>query len=176
MEGVEPHGPVVIFDDDGYYMGGVLAERLRALGREVVLVTPADNPSPWTVNTLEYGPIQRRLRELEVHLLTNHSVAALEGGAAVVEDIWTGRRREIACASLVTVTARLPEDALFQALETRRSEWAGAGVLSIDVIGDAQAPGAIVHAVYAGHRYARELGEPRADVPFRRRVATIGQA
>ena len=55
----------------------------------------------------------------------------------------------------------------------RREDWADAGVLSVDVIGDAEAPGAIVHAVYAGHRYARELGEPRADVPFRRRVAAI---
>ncbi|GIT53922.1 MAG: hypothetical protein Ct9H300mP16_10820 [Pseudomonadota bacterium] len=36
LDGVEPEGPVVVFDDDHYYMGGVIAERVRALGREVV--------------------------------------------------------------------------------------------------------------------------------------------
>jgi dimethylamine/trimethylamine dehydrogenase len=39
--------------------------------------------------------------------------------------------------------------------------------------GDAHAPGLIAHAVYAGHRYARELDEaPTGDVPFRRHLHT----
>jgi dimethylamine/trimethylamine dehydrogenase len=40
-------------------------------------------------------------------------------------------------------------------------------------IGDAEAPGLIAHAVYAGHRYARELEEPAAgDVAFMRHFHT----
>ena len=38
-------GPVLIFDDDHYYMGGVLAEKLRAAGHEVIYVTPAADVS-----------------------------------------------------------------------------------------------------------------------------------
>ena len=53
MEGKLPTGPVVVFDDDHYYMGGVLAERLRRAGLEVTLVTPAELASIWTANTLE---------------------------------------------------------------------------------------------------------------------------
>ena len=44
-------------------------------------------------------------------------------------------------------------------------------------IGDCLAPGTIAAAVYAGHRYARELGEPEAEgVPFRRELPRIAEA
>ena len=52
-----------------------------------------------------------------------------------------------------------------------------AGIRSVTRIGDALAPGAIVHAVYSGHRYARELdarpGEAR--VPARRAAAAAAR-
>jgi len=35
-------------------------------------------------------------------------------------------------------------------------------------IGDALAPGAIVHAVYSGHRYAEELDADAASLRYRR--------
>ena len=67
------------------------------------------------------------------------------------------------------VTARLPDDALYQALQQREAEWEAAGIRTVSCIGDALAPGLIAHAVYAGHRYAQELDAPKADgVPFRR--------
>ena len=47
-----------------------------------------------------------------------------------------------------------------------------AGVEAVTPIGDCHAPGLIVHAVYAGHRYARELDEPaKGEVCFRRRAS-----
>jgi dimethylamine/trimethylamine dehydrogenase len=74
---------------------------------------------------------------------------------------------------------RLPNDALYHDLLAREGEWTAAGIGSVQCIGDALAPGLIVHAVYAGHRYAREFeavaGENGDDdgVPFRRvRIAT----
>ena len=53
MAGELPQGHVVLFDDDHYYMGGVIAERLVAAGCSVTLVTPAAYVSDWTRNTLE---------------------------------------------------------------------------------------------------------------------------
>ena len=38
-----------------------------------------------------------------------------------------------------------------------RATGSAAGIASVDCIGDALAPGAIVHAVHSAHRYAREL-------------------
>ena len=74
----------------------------------------------------------------------------------------------------MTITSRLPNDGLLQELRARAAEWGDAGVLSVRAIGDAEAPGLIAHAVYAGHRYARELHAPPAgDVPFRRHLHRI---
>ena len=54
----------------------------------------------------------------------------------------------------------MPNEALFNALVERNADWADAGVQSVVRIGDCVAPRAIEAAVFAGHRYARELGEP----------------
>ena len=54
-------GDVVIYDDDHYYMGSVIAEKLVAGGAVVTLVTPAAEVSSWTRNTLEQAHIERRL-------------------------------------------------------------------------------------------------------------------
>jgi len=45
MDGVLAKGRVVVFDDDHFYMGGVLAEKLRREGHDVLLVTPAPDIS-----------------------------------------------------------------------------------------------------------------------------------
>jgi dimethylamine/trimethylamine dehydrogenase len=72
---------------------------------------------------------------------------------------------------VVTITARLPRDALYQELLAVESQWSVAGIQSVKCAGDALAPGLIAHAVYAGHRYAREMDEELlGDVPFRRHL------
>ena len=55
MAGKLPQGHVIVYDDDHYYMGGVMAELLREKGCDVTLITPANCVSEWTVNTLEQG-------------------------------------------------------------------------------------------------------------------------
>ena len=172
MDGDMPPGPVLLYDDDGYYLGSVLAEALRAAGREVIFVTPGESPATWTASTLEFPHIQKRLRELGVTILPARRVVAFDGASAVLEDIWSGRRQVQACASLLALTARLPDDALYRELAAREADWHGAGIRSVRCIGDALAPGAIVHAVHDGHRCARELDEaPAEGVPFRRNIA-----
>ena len=151
-----PQGPVVVFDDDHYYMGGVLAEKLRRDGLEVTLVTPALAASYWTERTLEIEHIHKRLLELEIAILPNSNVAAFDGGRAELVCVFTGRRRELPCRSVVTVTARLPGDALVHALRADPDGLAAAGIKSVAAIGDAYAPGSIAAAVYSGHRCARE--------------------
>ncbi|MBL8551342.1 MAG: FAD-dependent oxidoreductase [Hyphomonadaceae bacterium] len=162
MDGAALPGPVLLFDDDGFYYGSVLAEALRAAGREVVFVTPASAPAPWTANTLEFPHIQKRLRELGVRIVADHNLVSFEGAGAALRDVWTGKPMEVACASVLAVTARLPNDGLFQELCAQDA------AQSIRCIGDAAAPGAIVHAVYDGHRAARSLGDPGAEDVFRR--------
>ena len=55
------------------------------------------------------------------------------------------------------VTQRKPNDGLYQELQ-QRMEAGGEGLpKSVSRIGDCEAPAIIAAAVYAGHRYAREL-------------------
>jgi len=66
------------------------------------------------------------------------------------------------------VTARLPEAALYQELAADSARLAAAGIRSLDRIGDCFGPGMIAHAVYSGHRFAREFEEPASeDLGFR---------
>ncbi len=154
-----PEGPVVIFDDDHYYMGSLMAELAIASGREIHFVTPSSMVASWTENTLEQNRIQTRLMELGVKLHLSHSLASRREGQLIVACGYTGKEEALDCAALISVTARLPNDQLYQDLKTQESDWADAGIKSLERIGDCDAPNIIAHAVYAGHRYAQELGE-----------------
>lgn len=175
MDGKLPAGHVVIYDDDHYYMGSVLAELLIAKGCRVSFVTPSTKIAEWSVNTLEQGQIQRRLLELRVEVVTSHAVTGISAGSVVVACAYTGRSREISCDGVLLVTARLPNDLLYTDLMAQKAKWADSGIESVKTIGDAQAPAAIAWATYAGHRYAEEFDA--ADIgdalPFKREVAGL---
>jgi dimethylamine/trimethylamine dehydrogenase len=166
MEQRLPNGPVVIFDDDHYYMGGVLAERCREAGLPVTLVTPAALISAWTANTMEAMPIARRLVRLGVDLMPYTTVRGFRGGVVTLESGLTNAVLELEAAGLVTVTARLPVDSLYHNLADRRPSWHRAGIASVTRIGDCYAPGTLQAAVYAGHKLARGLDEiPEGEIP-----------
>jgi dimethylamine/trimethylamine dehydrogenase len=174
MAGNPAKGRVMVFDDDHYYMGGVLAERLRLDGHEVVLVTPAADVSNWTHFTMEQARIQKRLIELGVEIIPLHGVEALSEGGATLSCVYTGRLREVECDTMVPVTSLRPENSLYQALIPKSSELESAGIKSVTAVGDCLAPSTIAAAVYAGHRAARELDEPPSEaVPFKRELPEI---
>jgi dimethylamine/trimethylamine dehydrogenase len=116
LDGAALEGPVLIYDDDHYYMGGVLAEKLKAQGAEVVLATPASDVSHWTHNTMEQGRIQTRLLELGVEIVPLHKLAAIGPGEVELDCVYTGKRVKRPAAFVLLVTARLPEDALYHEL------------------------------------------------------------
>ena len=147
MAGAVPSGPVVVFDDEHYYMGGVIAEALRHTGLEVTLVTPANEVSTWTTRTDEQHRIQARILRLGIAVETGTVLARVDAGSVILESIHTGAAREVEAANVVMVTSREPLDAVSHTLRDR---------IPIQRIGDCLAPGTIATAVYSGHRYARE--------------------
>ena len=170
MAGATPDGPVLIFDDDHYYMGGVLAEKLHTDGLDVTLVTPAPEASHWTQKTMEQGRIQARLLTLGVEIVAHTDLVAIQGDHATLSCVFTGKQRKRPAASIVMITARHPNNGLYQELSEDPQALSAAKIRSVACIGDCLAPGTIAAAVYAGHRYARELDEdidPDAT-PFKR--------
>ncbi len=168
-------GPVVLYDDDHYYMGSVLAELLAARGCRVAFVTPAQRPADWAWNTLEQGRIQRRLLELGAALHLSRAPVAVEAGAVRIACTFTGREQRLEAAAVVMVTSRTGEDALARELAARRDDWARAGLRSVRLIGDALAPAPIAWATYAGRAYAEALDatDPGDALPFRREIAAL---
>lgn len=175
MAGKMPSGRVVVFDDDHYYMGGVIAELLVEQGCEVTLVTPAAYVSAWSNNTLEQAAIHARLAELGVKIVLNCAISKIEQGHAVSECVFSGQLDSTPADALVMVASRIGNDGLWQELSAREGEWEANGIKSIKLIGDAQSPAPIAWATYAGHRYARELDMPDIGdaLPFRREVAQL---
>lgn len=160
-------GPVVIYDDDGFYLGSVLAEVAAEMGREVIFVTPAPIVAPFTENTLEQARIQARLIERGVAIIALHEVV---GGSATQMDlacVYSGIRRQIECATVVPVTSRVPNDGLWSSLQECKADWDEAGIRAVTRIGDCLTPGTIAAAVYDGHAFARGAVGDETDMPRR---------
>ena len=154
-----PEGPVLVYDFDNFYMGGLVAELLAGKGVEVSYATPAGHASAWTVMTNEQPFVHQALHNLGVGVHTLMLLQDFDGESAKLENIFTGASTELGVRSIVIVGHRQPIDGVYHDLMKREAEFADAGIKSVQRIGDALAPGAIVHAVHSGHQYARQLDQ-----------------
>ena len=172
-----PPGPVLIFDDDHFYMGGVLAELLRREGYPVGLVTPAAEVSCWTHNTLEQERIQRRLAGLGVVMRVQHNMIRGRAGQVELEDLVSGQHSTQEAGAVVLVTAREPQDELYGQLRQAPQQCAAAGIQRVLAVGDCVAPGTLAAAVYSGHQLAREIDrEPGDALEMRREISVAVEA
>lgn len=152
MAGADVKGPVVIYDDDHYYMGNVLAAQLASQGHEVHLVCPLPSIAEWMGYTLESPRVLDQMVELGVHMHPNITAKSWTGSAlniirsdngAVMPDI-EGR-------TLICVGVRTPSDGLLTTLKDMPELAA-----KVSGVGDCLAPGIIQAAVFSGHAEARK--------------------
>jgi dimethylamine/trimethylamine dehydrogenase len=177
MDGRLPDGPAVVYDADGYYMGGVIAEKLRAAGLPVTLVTPDSQVSRWAENTGEGWRVAGRLMGLGVELLTAHELSWFEDDEVTLACAHSGRERTLGAGGLVLVGQRAPVDDLYAALRYGPDGGHAALPFSLARIGDCEAPAIIAAATYAGHRYARELDAAvDIDMPMPHDKVDVGLA
>lgn len=155
-------GSVVIYDDEHYFMGGALAERLAQNGCSVTLATPHHAVSSWTAMTDELGFLHSRLHELGIALLPGRLLLGQENGRVRLACAASGRESELACGTLILVTGRLPDDRLHGELT------AAPGSFTLHRVGDCLQPSSIADAVYSAHRFAREFGEAGDAAVLRR--------
>jgi dimethylamine/trimethylamine dehydrogenase len=171
--GVVPEGPVAVFDYDNYYLGSAIAEHLAKTGRDVTYITTAAAAASWGFMTNEQPLVHQSFARLGIGLRTLEMVTGFDGERLRLAQVFSGAPAEIGARSLVIVGWRAPGSALYDAL---------AGMPSLHLTGDANAPGAIVHAVYQGHRTARDLAltatetAPRRDAPFAPRDFALPEA
>ena len=168
------HGKIIIFDDDHYYMGSVLAEKLIKNGNEVTFVTPASNVSEWSLNTLDQPFIQKRLIELGVEIICNKFISKVKSNSVELTCKYTGMTNDMDTNNLLLVTSRYPLDNLYKSLsndDVKNHKY----INSIDIIGDANAPAPIAWATYAGYNYAFNLDKEidKEKVPFKREITQI---
>jgi dimethylamine/trimethylamine dehydrogenase len=157
-EGACPEGPVVVFDFDNFYMGSAIAEHVSSQGQRVTYVTTAGFASAWTIHTNDQALIHKALDRRGIAIRTLTLVKGFDGGSVTLANTFTGVESSIDARSLVIVGHREPVDDLYRSLRADADGVARAGIRTLKVTGDALAPGAIAHAVYNGHKTARELG------------------
>ena len=156
---------IVIYDDDHYYMGGVLAELLATNGYHVSLVTPAPLVSYWSQFTLEQERIQATLMKLGVKLYPQNVLSEIENDCVRLSNTISGDEIELPRDAVVLVSDRIPNDSLYRSLKPALEE---GKIKSLRIIGDAEAPNIIAQAVFAGHLAAREFEEVKVEgTPFK---------
>ena len=169
MAGRRPAGKAVtLFDDDHYYMGGVLAELLAKEDFTVTLVTPAPVASAYTKASLEQKAIQSRLLKCGVRIIANQAVSGLAADHVTLDCVFTGAASKLETDAVVMVTAKRPIDSLWHDLQDRG--------LAVTRAGDCYGPGTIAAAVHAGRNFAETFGRPALDfleIPFRREVTGL---
>ncbi|MFY9209500.1 MAG: FAD-dependent oxidoreductase [Aestuariivita sp.] len=175
MDGTLPTGPAVIYDADGYYMGSVMADRLREAGIEVTLVTPHDRVSPWAENTGEGWRIPGHLIAQGVRLVTAQELTWFDGAKVTLSCAHSGAETTLAAECLVVVGQRAPVDDLYTALRYAPDGTHADLPFTLTRIGDCEAPAIIAAATYAGHRYAQDLDRAvDIDLPLRHDKVDVG--
>ncbi|HEX2993094.1 MAG TPA: FAD-dependent oxidoreductase [Anaerolineales bacterium] len=156
---------IVIYDDDHYYIGGVLAELLASKGFSVSLVTPAPLVSYWTQYTLEQERIQHKLMKLGVRLYPQTVLTQIENDCIRIASTISGSENELSRDGVVLASDRISNDLLYYELKPALVE---GKIKSLRLIGDAEAPNIIAQAVFSGHLAAREFEEEKAEgTPFK---------
>lgn len=164
FEGKEIGERVVVYDTDGYFMGVGMAEKLAREGKAVTYVTPFDAIAPYTRFTLENPRLNRTLRECSVRILTEHALDRAWLGGVEVSEIWDGSSQSTDCDTVVLVTQRRSQDAVYRELKDDASALEESGIV-VYRVGDCEVPQIPADAIFSGHRLAREIDSPNPAVP-----------
>jgi dimethylamine/trimethylamine dehydrogenase len=195
MRGKESGDRVLVLDAEGYFTGIAMAEMMADQGKAVTIVTSFGSVAPLMDTTLESPNLHRMMHEKGITALPGRWVEAIAVDNRVKATIYDllrdGSRRTtdpvagalprtpgtasetLEVDSVILVTARTSDDALYKALRARKDEWIQEGIQGIYQAGDGYAPRLIADAVFDGHRIAREFDEanPQRPKTFRRELA-----
>ena len=162
FNGLRLNGRVLIYDDEHYFMGGVLAEKLLGEGCEVTYLSPQPMVSAWTAMTDEQEFIQQKLLAMGLRTVLAQRLASIDAGALHSQCLYSDRCERYEFDHLLLVTGRHSRCELFDQLPIAATR-----------IGDCLVPSSIADAVYSGHRFAREFEEAPQDLECKRERAVL---
>ena len=90
-------------------MGGIIAERLKAVGLKAMLATPDELVSSWAGKTSERWKVCIHLMRLGIDII----LTQFDRTEAALACIFTEEKKLLSCTDLVMVTQRQPNDALY---------------------------------------------------------------
>jgi dimethylamine/trimethylamine dehydrogenase len=159
-----PGRRVVVLDIESYHLGASLALRLAGEGHEVAIATPSESIATWCSWTLEGPRLRAQLHDAGVEMRVDVTPEAIVPGAVRFRSAHGGDAFEVAADSVVLVTQRLSNEALYLELASDPHALAAAGIQAVYRTGDCVAPRWLVDTVFDGHRLAREIDSPNPAV------------
>jgi dimethylamine/trimethylamine dehydrogenase len=165
-----PGKKVVIIDNDGYFMGVSLAEKLAMEGKKVTIMSHQAHIAKYMDFTLESPNQNRKLHKLGVEIVTEHLPTKLEQGKVHAVHVFDEEAHEKVweADAVVLVTQRRSNEALYRQLKDNVGFDAlkKEGITAVYRIGDCVAPRLIADVVFDGHRLAREIDSPNPEEPL----------
>ena len=145
---------VLIVDNDGYFMGVSLAEKLAMEGKKVTIMSHQSHIARYMDFTLETPNQMRKLHKLGVEVVTEFLPTKIEHGKVHAANIFDtdGHEKVWEVDAVVLVTQRRSNEALFRELkdkvgfDTLKKE----GISGVYLIGDCVAPRTAEEAVLEG--------------------------
>jgi dimethylamine/trimethylamine dehydrogenase len=162
-----PGRRVLVLENESYYMGTSIAQKLAGEGHEVTLLTQMGDFANYMEFTLEAPMLHRDLHRLKVRMHPYTMVQRIEPGLVTAYNVWdTEHKERFEVDSVVLCTQRVSDDALYHRLREDPAELAREGVEAVYLIGDAAAPRMIPDCIFDGHRLAREIDSPNPEIPL----------
>jgi dimethylamine/trimethylamine dehydrogenase len=153
----------VIYDDDHYYFGSVLALELKRQGHDVTLVSPAGRVCSWGEFTDEQTRSNTEIIKAGIKVINNYKIEVVMNGVTELSCIFSGEPKEVSCDFVVPITRKIPVTDLYDDLHSRMQDWKINGIRKVIRIGDAEAPSIIAAAVHSGYRTAIEVDNPSSQ-------------
>jgi dimethylamine/trimethylamine dehydrogenase len=160
---------VLVLENEAYFMGASIAQKLAGEGKDVTLVTQAADVADYMHYTLEAPMLHRDLHRLGVDIRTYTMVDSIAPGAVELYNVWDARHKDtVEVDTVVLCTQRLSNDELYRELKSDPAALEREGIEGLYIIGDASAPRMIVDSIFDGHRLAREIDSenPAMPLPF----------
>jgi len=158
---------VLVLENEGYYMGASVAQKLAGEGKDVHLVTQVGDIAGYMEYTLEAPMLHRDLHRLGVKIHTYTMLEKIERGACHAYNIWNEAHKEVfEVDTVVLCTQRVSNHELYHELKSDKAALEREGIEALYLLGDAAAPRMLVDSIFDGHRLGREIDSPNPAMPL----------